>query len=77
MAPLVGTLAAERPVAIVIATSVVDETRQPLRFLRSGSTPGPLARVLKLVVFELDAPATRLCRVLRAKAHADGSRLGR
>jgi len=41
---------------------------------RLERSPVPLARLLALGEVERDAPASRLCRALRAKSHAEVSR---
>ncbi|HET7427777.1 MAG TPA: AAA family ATPase [Gemmatimonadales bacterium] len=75
VAQLLGTIAAERPVAIVIDDFqwCDDDTANLLRFLTRRLEQAPVLWVglLTLGEVERDAPASRLCRVLRAKGHAD------
>lgn len=81
VAQLVLALAAERPVVI----SVDDlqwcdgDSCNLLRFLirRSEQAPVLWLGTLSLGEIERDAPSARLCRVLRAKAHASVLSLGR
>jgi DNA-binding SARP family transcriptional activator len=72
---LVGALAAERPVAIVIDDFqwCDEDSANLLRFLARRLEHAPVLwlGLLTLGEVERDAPASRLCRVLRAKSHAD------
>lgn len=80
VAQLLGTLAAERPVAIVIDDFqwCDEDSASLLRFLARRLERAPVLwlGLLTLGEVERDAPASRLCRVLRAKAHADVISLG-
>ena len=80
VAQLLGTLAAERPVAIVIDDFqwCDEDSANLLRFLARRLEEAPVLwlGLLTLGEVERDAPASRLCRVLRAKAHADVISLG-
>ncbi len=77
---LVGALAAERPVAIVIDDFqwCDEDSANLLRFLARRLEHAPVLwlGLLTLGEVERDAPASRLCRVLRAKSHADVLSLG-
>jgi predicted ATPase len=68
-------VAAERPVAIVIDDFqwCDEDSANLLRFLARRLEHAPVLwlGLLTLGEVERDAPASRLCRVLRAKAHAD------
>lgn len=80
VAQLVGTLAAEQPVAMVIDDFqwCDEDSANLLRFLARRMEHAPVLwlGLLTLGDVERDAPASRLCRVLRAKAHADVITLG-
>ena len=75
VAQLLASVAAERPLAIAIDDFqwCDDDSCNLLRYLsrRLERSPVLWLGLLTLGEVERDAPASRLCRVLRAKAHAD------
>lgn len=74
VAQLLGALAAERPLVVVIDDLQWgdEDSSNLLRFLarRLAGVPILWLGLLTLGEVERDAPASRLCRVLRAKGHA-------
>jgi DNA-binding SARP family transcriptional activator len=75
VAQLIASVAAERPVAIAIEDLqwCDEDSCQLLRFLTRRLEQAPLLWIGVLTPGEVerDAPASRLCRVLRAKSHVD------
>jgi DNA-binding SARP family transcriptional activator len=80
VAQLLGTIAAERPVVILIDDFqwCDEDSANLLRFLARRLEDAAVLWLGLLTLGEVgrDAPATRLCRVLRAKSHADVLSLG-
>jgi hypothetical protein len=80
VAQLLAALAAERPLAIVMDDLqwCDEDSCNLLRFItrRLGRAPVLWLGLLTLGEVERDAPASRLCRVLRAKAHAEVITIG-
>lgn len=74
-AQVLAAISAERPVAVVIDDFqwCDDDSCNLIRFItrRLERSPVLWLGLLTLGEVERDAPASRLCRVLRAKAHAD------
>ena len=81
VAQLLAAIAAERPVAVVIDDFqwCDEDSCNLIRFLTRRLEHAPVLwlGLLTLGEVERDAPASRLCRVLRAKAHADVRLAGR
>lgn len=75
VAQLLTALAAERPIAVAIDDLqwCDEDTSNLLRFLTRRLEHAPVLWIglLTLGEVERDAPASRLCRVLRAKGHAE------
>jgi DNA-binding SARP family transcriptional activator len=77
---VLAALSAERPVAILVDDLqwCDEDTCNLLRFLsrRLESSPVLWVGLLALGEVERDAPASRLCRALRAKSHAEAITVG-
>ena len=80
IAQLLAAISAERPVAIVVDDFqwCDEDSCNLIRFITRRLERAPVLwlGLLTLGEVERDAPASRLCRVLRAKAHADLVSLG-
>ena len=80
VAQLLAAIAVERPVAVVVDDFqwCDEDSCNLLRFLTRRLEKAPVLwlGLVTLGEVERDAPASRLCRVLRAKAHADVVSLG-